>query len=96
MSGYGIDLWHQREGQEELNAGNACLSCVLAGEPGNSTSTDKLTRYFESFALPAASGILSRAVFGASVDYGQSIAEFLKPQPAFQKSTRPKSPNRYR
>ena len=96
MSGYGIDLWHQREGHEGPTAGDACLSCVLSGEPVNGASTEKLTRYFESFALPAASGILSRAVFGAPVDYGQSIAEFLKPQPVFQKSTRPKSPNRYR
>lgn len=96
MSGYGIDIWHQGLTLEEPDGTGACLSCVLSAEEDNSAPTEKLARYFENFALPAAGGILSRAVFGAPVDYDKSIAEFLQPQPVIQKKTRPKKPDQYR
>lgn len=75
MSGYGIEVWHQALSLEIPNAESSCLACVLSGEQEISASNEKLTRYFESFALPAAGGILSRAVFGAAADYGKIIAE---------------------
>jgi len=75
MSGYGIDVWHQSMGHEEPNTADSCLSCVLSREKDNGASTDKLTRYFESFALPAAGGILSRAVSGAAADYALIIEQ---------------------
>ena len=63
MSGYGIDVWHQSPGHDEPSAGEPCLTCVLSGEPDNGASTDKLTRYFESFQagiLPASFFLRSR------------------------------------
>lgn len=75
MSGYGIDVWHQGLNQEGTGEEAACLSCVLTGDAGNGIPQEKLTRYFESFALPAAGGILSLAVFGAPVDYARIITE---------------------
>jgi len=75
MSGYGIDVWHQGLNYEQAGDEGPCLSCVLGEQPDNGISHEKLTRYFESFALPAAGGILSLAVFGAPVDYAQVISQ---------------------
>jgi len=79
MSGYGIDVWHHAQQYENKNENTddeqACLSCVLTAGPENSIAQDKLARYFESFALPTAGGILSHAVFGEPVDYALIIAE---------------------
>ena len=84
MSGYGIDVWHQAEHYENKSgcAGqeDACLSCALTADPENGMTQEKLTRYFESFALPTAGGILSLAVFGAPVDYARIIAERAGPK----------------
>jgi hypothetical protein len=75
MSGYGIDVWHQGLHHEQAGDEAPCLSCVLTPQAGNGMPPEKLTRYFESFALPAAGGILSLAVFNAPVDYARIIAQ---------------------
>lgn len=75
LSGYGIEAWHQSPVESDAAGCEAGLSCVLAGGPDGDAPPDKLARYFESFALPCAGGILSRAVFGAPVDYGRVITE---------------------
>lgn len=74
MSGYGIDVWHQGLQHELTGEENLCMSCVLSPGARNGMPPEKLTRYFELFALPAAGGILSRAVSGAPVDYARIIA----------------------
>jgi hypothetical protein len=73
MSGYGIDVWHQGLNCEQAGDEGSCLSCVLMPEEGNGMSQEKLLRYFELFALPAAGGILSLAVSGAQADYARII-----------------------
>jgi hypothetical protein len=73
MSGYGIDVWHQGLNCDQTVDEGTCLACVLTPEEGNGMTHEKLTRYFESFALPAAGGILSLAVSGAQVDYARII-----------------------
>jgi hypothetical protein len=89
MSGYGIEVWHQPQGLENPGAETACLACVLSGEQENSVSSDKLARYFETFALPAAGGILSLAVFGQPADYGLIISQTALPAaPAAQQKQR--------
>ena len=79
MSGYGIDVWHQPEHYENNNEDtgddDACMSCVITADPENGMTQEKLIRYFESFALPTAGGILSLAVSGAPVDYARIITE---------------------
>ena len=96
MSGYGIDVWHQGQQYENKSGGagqeDACLACVLTANPENGMTQEKLARYFESFALPTAGGILSLAVFGAPVDYARIIAEMagaktegLKIKPKFSR-----------
>jgi len=74
MSGYGIDVWHQGLHHEQAGDEVPCLSCVLTPDDGNGMPHEKLIRYFESFALPAAGGILSLAVSGATVDYSLIIS----------------------
>lgn len=73
MSGYGIDVWHQGLNYEQTGDEGPCLSCVLMPEEGSNISQDKLIRYFELFALPAAGGILSLAVSGAQADYARIV-----------------------
>jgi hypothetical protein len=75
MSGYGIDVWHQGLQHEQADDGGAVLSCALVPEAGNGMPQEKLIKYFESFAMPAAGGILSLAVFCAPVDYARIISE---------------------
>jgi len=86
MSGYGIDVWHQGLHHEQAGDEAPCLSCVLTPDDGNGMPHEKLTRYFELFALPAAGGILSLAVSGAKVEYSLIIS-----QAAHQKKSMGKS-----
>ncbi|MBN2108254.1 MAG: hypothetical protein JW832_12590 [Deltaproteobacteria bacterium] len=86
MSGYGIDMWHQGLHHEQPCDEGHCMSCVLTPQTGNGMPLEKLTRYFESFALPAAGGILSLAVSGAKVDYARIISQAARQNKTFVKS----------
>lgn len=88
LSGYGIEAWHQPPLAADAPDGKAGPSCVLACGPEDSASPEALTRYFETFALPCAGGILSRAVFGATVDYDRIIGEAAMPPAAVSQARR--------
>jgi len=90
MAGFGIDLIdtgsvaarREKEAEKLRNRGiqTSIIDCVFAREHARQKRREtnhNLSRYFESYAIPAVARIVSRALAGKAIDYQREIRDFL-------------------